>query len=561
MKKLTIFLVLLYSQQLYPQGWIFIKKPYGPSFTLYRDSNNDFLLSNDLFIQKMDSDGKLISEEILHKYWFNNFYLTSNDEILLLETNGNETDYNNATVTLLDSQRQFQWEYQLPTEDIPDFTDTSGDYNDGTSAKAAIQDNEGNFFVVADFKNLVGSGPSDSYYDSAPLLLKITPEGEGTFLGRYRDTTPPLGYGFQFSLDIEALEDGFALLTKVQSHFDPHNFFPGFTKVSKTGEMIWNKYPTFAEYEGDSYSIDQVGNNLIATKEGNIVSTGIVFNNGSFLPYVLTLDNSGAIASFFPILIPDDSEESQYRYARDIQEYGDNYVVLYDKEISQTGGWAKNRVGFVVVDKQGKILLNRIFEELILTQVFKIMVLEEGGFLLIGGTVELIVIKTDSLGNCYPDTQFTPIDEGLGIYQFDNQSQYADSYLWEFGDGKTDTTAMASHQYQTIGTYEVCLTATNLCDSFKKCETIEVSEVTDIEAYRWEEGLLVYPNPVHNTELFVEIPHATELPELTLYNSVGKQLRKQYSNKALEVSELEAGIYYLQIEVERERTVRKVVVY
>ena len=557
MKKLTIFLVLLYSQQLYPQGWIFIKKPYGPSFTLYRDSNNDFLFSNDLFIQKMDSDGKLISEETLHKYWFNNFYLTSNDEILLLETNGNGTDYNNATVTLLDSQRQFQWEYQLPTEDIPDFTDTSGDHNDGTSAKAAIQDNEGNFFVVADFKNLVGSGPSDIYFDFSPLLLKVTPEGEGTFLGKYRDTTPPLGYHFQYSLDIEEVEADLVLLTKVGTD----HFIPGFTKVNKTGEMIWNKYPTFAEYEGDSYSMHEVGNNLIATKEGNIVSTGIVFNNGSFLPYVLTLDNSGAIASFFPILIPDDSEGSQYRYARDIQEYGDNYVVLYDRTRELPSGGTKSSIGFVVVDKQGKILLNRIFEELILTQAYKIMVLEEGGFLLIGGVVELFVIKTDSLGNCYPDTQFTTVDEGLGIYYFDNQSQYADSYLWEFGDGKTDTTAMASHQYQTIGTYEVCLTATNLCDSFKKCETIEVSEVTDIEAYRWEEGLLVYPNPVHNTELFVEIPQVSELPELTLYNSVGKQLRKQYSNKALEVSELEAGIYYLQIEVEGERVVRKVMVY
>ncbi|MFK7908751.1 MAG: PKD domain-containing protein [Chitinophagales bacterium] len=190
----------------------------------------------------------------------------------------------------------------------------------------------------------------------------------------------------------------------------------------------------------------------------------------------------------------------------------------------------------------------------------KIMVLEEGGFAIIGGGAELVLIKTDNLGNCYPDTQFTAEDTSLGLYQFDNQSQYADSYLWEFGDGNTDTSSTTSHQYQTIGTYEVCLTATNLCDSFTKCENIEVSEVTDIEVHEWEEGLLVYPNPLHNTDLFVNIPQSTDKPNLILYNSLGRQLMNQHSN-LLEISELEAGIYYLQIQIGEEATTRKVILY
>jgi PKD repeat protein len=44
---------------------------------------------------------------------------------------------------------------------------------------------------------------------------------------------------------------------------------------------------------------------------------------------------------------------------------------------------------------------------------------------------------------------------------FQNTSQYADSYLWRFGDGETTTITNPTHTYDTHGDYSVSLTATN----------------------------------------------------------------------------------------------------
>ncbi len=45
------------------------------------------------------------------------------------------------------------------------------------------------------------------------------------------------------------------------------------------------------------------------------------------------------------------------------------------------------------------------------------------------------------------------------VVQFSNQSEKADQYLWDFGDGKTSTETSPSHRYVHSGNYTVKLTA------------------------------------------------------------------------------------------------------
>jgi PKD repeat protein len=47
------------------------------------------------------------------------------------------------------------------------------------------------------------------------------------------------------------------------------------------------------------------------------------------------------------------------------------------------------------------------------------------------------------------------------VIEFDNCSENADSYLWDFGDGSTSTSENPEHSYDEAGTYVVTLEATN----------------------------------------------------------------------------------------------------
>ena len=60
-----------------------------------------------------------------------------------------------------------------------------------------------------------------------------------------------------------------------------------------------------------------------------------------------------------------------------------------------------------------------------------------------------------------------------------NESEYATSYLWAFGDGTTSTEAEPTHTYTANGTYTITLTATNANGSSTATQQIEV-EIPEI---------------------------------------------------------------------------------
>lgn len=72
----------------------------------------------------------------------------------------------------------------------------------------------------------------------------------------------------------------------------------------------------------------------------------------------------------------------------------------------------------------------------------------------------IILIHTKIL---YPKADFgyniATITQDTAMVNFENNSIYAMSYLWDFGDGETDTVRTPVHHYTASGTYNVSLTA------------------------------------------------------------------------------------------------------
>ena len=82
-----------------------------------------------------------------------------------------------------------------------------------------------------------------------------------------------------------------------------------------------------------------------------------------------------------------------------------------------------------------------------------------------------------------PIASFTESGEPVtpATIQFHNNSQYADSYLWRFGDGDSTTITNPTHVYNTYGDYLVSLmamnTATNRSNTHNKTLTITPGKV------------------------------------------------------------------------------------
>jgi len=89
-------------------------------------------------------------------------------------------------------------------------------------------------------------------------------------------------------------------------------------------------------------------------------------------------------------------------------------------------------------------------------------------------TVNNFVVSADFSGN-----QTTSCNAPLSVV-FTNSSSNATSYLWDFGDGSTSTDASPTHNYTSLGTYTVVLTASaGVCGSDTETKTAYITVGSD----------------------------------------------------------------------------------
>jgi hypothetical protein len=143
---------------------------------------------------------------------------------------------------------------------------------------------------------------------------------------------------------------------------------------------------------------------------------------------------------------------------------------------------------------------------------------------------------------------------GLTVY-FTDLSQFADTYLWNFGDGSPEVTDQNPvHVFPDNGVYLVRLIAYNECGSDTLIRSVAVNKATSIDENGSSVQVQLFPNPA---DQFVNLTGSQIAPgiwTIRMNDMSGKEVMlERFSvetgelNKTIDVTALNPGIYFIRL--------------
>lgn len=147
-----------------------------------------------------------------------------------------------------------------------------------------------------------------------------------------------------------------------------------------------------------------------------------------------------------------------------------------------------------------------------------------------------------------PVAEFDYTTSGLEV-DFENTSNYADSYLWDFGDGGSSEEENPTHSYNDFGNYNISLTAiSDMCGDSVVTQTIEL--ITSISDLALNQPVYVYPNPSAG-KFYIQVENEMIIDQMQIIDQQGKIIFKSSekieNNQLLNFSGFNQGVYYLKI--------------
>lgn len=146
---------------------------------------------------------------------------------------------------------------------------------------------------------------------------------------------------------------------------------------------------------------------------------------------------------------------------------------------------------------------------------------------------------------------------------FQDNSNAASTWRWDFGDGGVDSVANPQHVYAQVGDYPMTLIVTNICKADTMTDTVTVSTLLEIEApeaMNWQ----VSPVPAKDR---LSISYNGQLAGntiLKLTDISGKVVRResleftQGEAFEMEIEALPSGLYFVSIESAQGRIVKRI---
>ena len=134
--------------------------------------------------------------------------------------------------------------------------------------------------------------------------------------------------------------------------------------------------------------------------------------------------------------------------------------------------------------------------------------------------------------------------------EFTDLSYYEPAeWHWDFGDNTTSQDTSPVHVFPQAGTYEVCLTVSNVNGEHAYCRSLELGTVSSSEEAQ-EVGITVFPNPCREGVNVIISEYLPRDARVMLYDAVGKEVKAQKIQtgwNTLRLDGLQAGIYFYQI--------------
>ncbi|GIV34607.1 MAG: hypothetical protein KatS3mg031_2142 [Chitinophagales bacterium] len=180
--------------------------------------------------------------------------------------------------------------------------------------------------------------------------------------------------------------------------------------------------------------------------------------------------------------------------------------------------------------------------------------------------------------NTEPDPDFDFTVSNNTVFFTDASLYNPTAWSWNFGDqtGANVTTPTVNHTYTDTGTYRVCMTAKNIFNNppFNKpakdtCKNVTITEIstTGISTSKWENALIIYPNPARD-QFVVEMTKTDVLPSaVAVYDMLGKQISlvrlsdsSPRNRLVFETSSFTDGVYFIKLFSDQGVVSKKIVV-
>ena len=167
------------------------------------------------------------------------------------------------------------------------------------------------------------------------------------------------------------------------------------------------------------------------------------------------------------------------------------------------------------------------------------------------------VMKVDVISK--PKANASVVKNNLSV-NFTNNSLGAQTYLWIFGDGKTDTSKNPIHNYTQVGNIKAKLIVFNICGN----DTFEMNYfVSTINEIRENNIFVIHPNPAKEY-VMIDWSEKIEVKKVKVYNAIGQEmiLAILYNNYRIQVNtnSLASGIYQLHIIGDNSTEIQQIIV-